>query len=112
MIKNSNNEVLDLFLVYARPESKINGFSESTLGGGWFIQTTGIPSEILKMKVVCTWSVLQTLIEYYITKETLEVVYLGFDKYGNILEPPQYDIGEFHETDPIYIVTFDLAVRI
>lgn len=110
MIKNSYNEIVDVFIVYARPEKKMNQSFSNLLTGGWFIQTIGDAAEILKMKVACNWDILQELIVYSVTKEVLFVNFLDFDKRGIIMNNISYDIAKPDDVNPMYIATFDLAV--
>lgn len=110
MIRNSNSEEVTAFVVHARPEPKMNESSSNLLNGGWHIQTIGVPAEILKVKLSCKWTVVQELMTYYTTKEILYIDYLDFEKRGHILNLPTYDLGEADETDPTYIMTFEMAV--
>ena len=110
MIRNSSFEELNVFLVYVRPTPKLNQNISNLINGKFFVQTIGEASEVLKIKLTCKWSVLQELLGYSVTKEVLEVEFLDLDKKGVIMEMPDYDLGEMHETNPTYIVTFDLAV--
>ena len=110
MIRNSDFEELDVFVVYARPEPRINESSANLLNGGWIIQTLGKPSEVLKVRVAARWTVIQELIEYAEKKTKLHVTFLDFEKSGIIMGTPSYDLGEPHETNPIYIMNFDMAV--
>ena len=110
MIRNSSFEELNVFLVYARPTPKLNQNISNLINGKFFIQTIGEASEILKIKLSCKWDVVQELQGYSVTKEVLEIEFLDIDKKGVIMEMPEYDLGEMHESNPTYIVTFDLAV--
>ena len=110
MIRNSSFEELDVFIVHARPEPKINESSASLLNGGWFVQTIGEPSEIVKVKVACKWNVIQEIFDYYRTKEILTIDFLNWSNSGFILALPTYDLGETDDTNPKYTMTFDLAV--
>lgn len=110
MIRNSSLEELDVFIVHARPEPKINESSSSLLNGGWFIQTIGEPSEILKVKMVCKWSIVKQILNYAVTKEKLTIEFMDTFAVGYILGIPSYDMAETDDTDPKYIMTFDLAV--
>lgn len=110
MIRNSSSELVDVFTIQARPEPRLNESSSTLLNGGWFVQTIGEPSEVIKMRVVCRWDVVQEIMGYYKTKERLTVTFLDFEKTGFILSPPSYDIGERDEVNPKYIVTLELAV--
>lgn len=110
MIRNSNFEVLNVFLAYARPTPKINENVSNLINGKWFIQTIGEASESLKIKLSCRWDVVQQILGYATTKEILTVEFLDFEKKGVINGIPDYDIAEFDETNPTYVMTFELVV--
>ena len=110
MIRNSNSVEIDAFILSARPEPKFNESNSNMLTGAWFVQTIGEPAEVLKVRIVCKWDVVQEVMLYSTTKERLSVEFLDFNKTGVILNVPTYDIGERHETNPTYVMTFDLAV--
>jgi len=109
-IRNSNYEDIDVFIVHARPEPNLNESSSTLLNGQWVVQTIGEASEVVKVKILCRLSVAKQMIGYYKTKERLEVDFLGDMYSGVIISKPTSDIAELDETDPKYIMTFDLAV--
>ena len=110
MIRNANLETLDVFLTYARPERRTIEYTATLLNGSIFTQVMGTPTEFVKVNLVCGWDVVQQLINYATTKEILTINFLDFEKRGFILNSPSYDIGERNDTNPKYIVSFEMAV--
>ena len=110
MITNSNHEELEVFIVHARVIPKINEGISNMLNGKWFVQTIGSASEILKMKIACRLDVLEQILEYATSKEMLSVKFMNVNENGIINGIPEYDLAEADETNPRYIVTFDLVV--
>ena len=110
MIRNANNETLDIFILSARPEPRLNESSSTLLNGGWVCQTIGSPAEVLKVRGVCRWNVVQEIMNHYKTKESLMVSFLDFTKSGYIMSLPSYEIAERDEVSPKYSVTIEMAV--
>ena len=110
MIINSSFEEVDAFIVYARPKPKTNESSSNLLNGGWFIQTIGKAATVLSVKLACKLSVINELLGYSETKEKLTITFLNKEYVGSILGTPDYDLGEMDESEPTYVMTFELAV--
>lgn len=110
MIKNANGEQLDLFVVSAKLEPRLNASSSTLLNGKWFSQTIGDPAEVLKVRVICKLDVVREIMEYYKTTETLSVTFLDFAKEGFIIGSPNYDLAERGLVNPRYYMDFEMAV--
>lgn len=110
MIRNANSEQVDIFILSARPESRLNESSSTLLNGGWVCQTIGNPAEVLKVRGVCRWTVIQEIMDYYKTKEVISVSFLDFSKAGFIMSQPSYEIAERDELNPKYSINFEMAV--
>lgn len=110
MMRNAQSEQVDIFILSARPEPKLNESSSNLLNGGWVCQTIGSPAEVLKVRGVCRWTVIQEIMTYYKTKETITVSFLDFTKEGFIISPPTYEIAERDEVNPKYSINFEMAV--
>ena len=110
MIKTLSDDEIDAFIVYVRPEPRINESASTFLNGEWFVQTIGSPAEILKVKVACKWTVVQILQNFAKTKERLSISFLDFTKIAFILGIPTYDVAEVNSDNPKYIMEFEMAV--
>lgn len=103
------DEILDLFLISAKPVPVKNESSGNLLNGDWFIQTIGNKAEKLEIKAVCRFSVVEILQEYADTKANIEIGFLDFVKWGFIIDKVNYDFIT-PGSDPRCEVTFELAV--
>ena len=106
---NSSSETIDVVIIAAETKFVKSESIGNMLNGAWHVQTIGSRAKKCLVRLYAPYSVVLELLDYADTKEPLTVNYLDEDTTGIIMNQPDFEIATPAE-DPIYSVTFDMAV--
>lgn len=108
-VKNSSGDELDVILVVAQPKYEKMESTQKLLNGHWHTQSVGTRAKKLIVSLFAAYSVVQELLGYADTKESMSIDFLGTIDTGFIMTLPEFNI-EIPGTDPLYSVGFEMAV--